>query len=396
MIKSKSNNRPHAKKLKTIALSIFLAVVVWFMVMSLTDPDITTTISNLPVRFTGESALREKALAVTGRSSIPPLSIVITGKRSDLMSNIDGIYVQVDLSEINAEGEYNMEGTVSVPGNRIKVEKEKYGDIPVKIEPLAAKEIAVSIKQSGSLKDKLVESVVTSPKITIMGAESEIDKVSGAVATVDISEMDTDNVIEAPYLLTDESGALINENETLESARSNVEITNTIYDTATLPVRIELSEELRGAYILKANSSTVTPATVTVGVKEGVSVESVAARINKPDVGDGDEYALVAVPGVYIPPENRMVKAKADIARKESIQLELPVRLDNVPDGLSASAEGNVVIIVSGEAGMVNNETVTASVDLAGLSKGTHTLPVVISGENVSAEGYYTVNVNIE
>lgn len=92
MINRKSS-KPHKKKVQTIALSILLSVIVWFMVTSLADPDITTTVSNLDVRFVGEMALREKALAVTGRNNVPQLSVVVTGKRSDLMNNMDNIYV---------------------------------------------------------------------------------------------------------------------------------------------------------------------------------------------------------------------------------------------------------------------------------------------------------------
>ena len=114
MINRKSS-KPHKKKVQTIALSILLSVIVWFMVTSLADPDITTTVSNLDVRFVGEMALREKALAVTGRNNVPQLSVVVTGKRSDLMNNMDNIYVQVDLGDIDSTGDYNLAGTISVP-----------------------------------------------------------------------------------------------------------------------------------------------------------------------------------------------------------------------------------------------------------------------------------------
>lgn len=395
MINRKSS-KPHKKKVQTIALSILLSVIVWFMVTSLADPDITTTVSNLDVRFVGEMALREKALAVTGRNNVPQLSVVVTGKRSDLMNNMDNIYVQVDLGDIDSTGDYNLAGTISVPTTRIKVEKEKYGDIPIKIEPLISKEIDVTVKQTGTLKNKLVKSVVNNPKVMIMGAESEMDKVEGAVATVDISALAEDNTEKVSYLLTDKSGALIDENETLESVRSNVEVSNTIYDAKTLPVEPMLTAELDKEYILKTDKSSVAPASVIVGVNGENNDDKVIARIDRINEDGEGEYSLETSNGMYIPPESQKVKIKPEIVKKSVVQLELEVRAENVPEGCSAKIDGLLTAMVWGEEGQVNNENVKATVDASGLSKGVHTLPVKLSGENAGFEGSYTINITIE
>lgn len=395
MINRKSS-KPHKKKVQTIALSILLSVIVWFMVTSLADPDITTTVSNLDVRFVGEMALREKALAVTGRNNVPQLSVVVTGKRSDLMNNMDNIYVQVDLGDIDSTGDYNLAGTISVPTTRIKVEKEKYGDIPIKIEPLISKEIDVTVKQTGTLKNKLVKSVVNNPKVMIMGAESEMDKVEGAVATVDISALAEDNTEKVSYLLTDKSGALIDENETLESVRSNVEVSNTIYDAKTLPVEPMLTAELDKEYILKTDKSSVAPASVIVGVNGENNDDKVIARIDRINEDGEGEYSLETSNGMYIPPESQKVKIKPEIVKKSVVQLEMEVHAENIPEGCSAKIDGLLTAMVWGEEGQVNNENVKATVDASGLSKGVHTLPVKLSGENAGFEGSYTINITIE
>ena len=157
----KKANVTNTQKLKTVILSVFLAVIVWFMVIYVNDPDITTTVSDLNVRFVGEMSLRDKKLAVTGKDKIPELSVVVTGKRSDLMNFMDDIYVQVDVSDIDTTGEYNLSGVISIPTTRISVEKEKYGDIPITVEPLEMKDIKVTVKQTGMLKDKIVKSTHT-------------------------------------------------------------------------------------------------------------------------------------------------------------------------------------------------------------------------------------------
>lgn len=392
----KKANVTNTQKLKTVILSVFLAVIVWFMVIYVNDPDITTTVSDLNVRFVGEMSLRDKKLAVTGKDKIPELSVVVTGKRSDLMNFMDDIYVQVDVSDIDSTGEYNLSGVISIPTTRISVEKEKYGDIPITVEPLEMKDIEVTVKQTGMLKDKIVKSSVNNPTVTITGAKSEIDEVAGAIATVDVSSIQEDGVENVNYLLTDANGELINKNETIESARSYVEVVNTIYDAKLLPVVPRLSAELDKEYILKADKSFATPASVTVGVDETNTDDKVIALIDKvPSDGFG-EYELELSSGMYIPEDNKKVKYKLDIVKKAVAQLELAVQAQNVQSGLTAKINNKLIAQVWGEEGKITTDNVKAYVDVSGLGAGTYNLPVKIEGENVSFAENYTIEVIVE
>lgn len=392
----KKANVTNTQKLKTIVLSVFLAVIVWFTVIYANDPDITTTVSDLNVRFVGEMSLREKKLVLTGKDKIPELSVVVTGKRSDLMNFMDDIYVQVDVSDIDVTGEYNLSSVISIPTTRISVEKEKYGDIPITVEPLEMKEIEVTAKQTGVIKDKMVKSSVNNPTVKITGAKSEIDVVAGAVATVDVSSIKEDGVQNVNYLLTDENGELINKNETIESARSYVEVVNTIYDTKILPVVPRLSAELDKGYILNADKSFATPESVTVGIDETNTDDKVIALIDKlPSEGE-DEYELESSSGMYIPEENKKVKYKLDIVKKAVAQLELTVQARNVQSDLTAKINDKLIAQVWGEDGKITTENIKAYVDVSGLGAGIYNLPVKIEGENVGFGENYTIEVIIE
>lgn len=320
--------KPHTKKIRTMALSVFLAVIVWFMVMSLTNPTITTTVSNLSVRFVGEQTLRDKNLAIIGRADIPALSVVVRGNRSDLMNFMDNIYVQVDVSGISSTGEYNLSGTISVPTTRITVEKENYSDIPITVEPLISKDIEVTVRQTGVPRNKLVSSVVDNPIVTVTGAESEISRVAGAVATVDVSRIRDENRDRVSYVLTDESGALISGNETLESARAEVEVTNIVYDAKTLPVEVVLSPELERIYTLDTAGTAVSPSSVTVGVREGGNIESVKAVVDRPAEEEAQEYLLQSADGMYIPQGSETVSIKPSLSSKDPAQHE-----EDIDDG---------------------------------------------------------------
>ena len=310
-------NKPHTKRIRTMALSVFLAVIVWIMVMSLTNPNITTTVSNLNVRFVGEQTLRDKKLAVTGRNSIPTLSVVVRGNRQDLMSYLDDIYVQVDVSNISEAGEYNLSGTISVPTTRISVERENYSDIPITVEPIISKDIALSIKQTGVPRGKLVESTAQTPIISLTGAQSELEKVAGAVATVDVSAIGDVKKERYGYVLTDESGSLISGNETIESTRAEVDITSTVYDAKTLPVEPALSAEMDKLYTLNTDKTVFSPSSVTVGVKPDNTDSKVLFIIDRPADENEQEYMLQRTDGMYIPHEESTVKAKPVLESKD-------------------------------------------------------------------------------
>lgn len=392
----KKSNVKNTHKFKTMTLSIFIAVIIWFMVIYINDPDITTTVSDLNVRFVGEMSLRDNGLAVTGKDEIPELSVVVTGKRSDLMDFMDDIYVQVNLGDITSTGEYELSGVISIPTTRISVEKEKYGDIPIVVETLEKKEIEVKAKQVGTIKDKLVKTEVVNPTVVITGAKSELDEVGGATANVDISAIEKDGTQKVGYLLTNSSGELIEKNETIESARSYVEVTNTIYDAVTLPVVPRLSAELDKNYILNADKSAVMPTTVTVGVNENNKDDKLIALIDKISPGGVGEYKLEESNGLYIPSDLNTVKVKPDVVKKTTLELELPVDVKNIAEGLRADVIGNLTVKVWGEDGKVNDNSVKLYVDASGYSAGVYNMPVKIDGTNVGLAENYTVEVFIE
>lgn len=316
MTKKKVSGR-QKKKLQTMVLSLLLSIIVWFMVMSLTNPTISITLTNLNVRFIGETALREKQLAITGREDIPPLSITVRGSRTDLMNYMEDIYIQVDVSNIDAEGTYTLTGKTSMPTTRISVEKESYGGITVNAEELISKEMEVEVKQTGSPHGKLVSSVATNPKVVISGARSEIEEVDGAVATVDIANAQSGPVV-VNYLLVNSSGALITGNETIESPRSEIEVINTVYNARALPVKPALNSTMAKIYDLDTERTEIERETVTVGLADGVDYDSVELVIDQSPENNGTEYLLKSEEGMYIPPEIVAITAKPVLRSKNS------------------------------------------------------------------------------
>lgn len=388
----KKQGGARTERAKVIVLSLVLAVVAWAAIMWVDDPDIIVTLNDLNVRFIGEAELRENGLVITGKSDLPQMSASVSGKRSDLMSYMDGVRIEVDASQITEAGEYTLSGALSLPSSRLSVEKEKYGDIPITVEKLAEKEIEVKVKQTGTLKNTLVKSEITEPKVLINGAKSEIDAVAYGVATVDISGVGEDSRELSGYVLMDADGNLI-KNETIETNTLSVEVLHTVYNLKNLPVEAELSDELSSQYAISA--VTVTPSRIDVGVRDANNDVSLKAVINKISDDGNIEAELTETEGMYIPEANKTVRIKAEVNKIVTKPVELNIEAQNAPDGKSVSVD-SVSVAVSGEESKLNNDNIKAYVDLSGLGRGTHTVRVKIEGEGITAPNNCYTIVTIE
>lgn len=378
----KKQSGARTERAKMIILSLILAVAAWAAIMWVDDPDITVTLNDLNVRFIGEAELKENGLVITGKSDIPQMSASVSGKRSDLMKYMSGVRIEVDASQITEAGEYTLAGALSLPSSRLTVVKEKYGDVPIRVEKLSEKEIEIRIKQTGTLKNKLVKSEITNPKVVINGAKSEIDAVAYGVATVDISGIDEDGGEPSGYVLMDAGGNLISKNETIETNTLSVEVLHTVYNLKNLPVESELSDELSSQYAISA--VTVTPSRVDVGVRDLNSDASVKAVISKISDDGNIEAELAEAEGMYIPEANKTVKIRAEVNKLVTKPVELNIEAQNAPEGKHVSIE-RVSLAISGEESKLNNDNIKAYVDLSGLRSGTHSVLVKIEGEGIIA-----------
>lgn len=386
-----NNNKKHTGNMGMMILSLIIAIGVWIAVNYLNNPDITTTLTGLHIKFTGEAELRNKGLVITGKSAIPSSSVVVSGKRKDLIDNMNNISVEVNVSEITETGDYSLKGTINLPTTKITVEKEKYGEIPITVEKLGEKEVPVKLRQSGILKSKLVKSELVKDTVKLTGAQSELDNVSYGIADVNAEDIKVNSTIRVKYLLLDNKGEYIEKNETLESYTPEVVVKNTIYDKIILPVNLKLTKEMEKKYVLNENECSMSVSTVEVGVLEGSSDESVTAYIDNPDT---DELTLHEASDMYIPSGHKKIKVKLSLTPKVTKDIELEPSAEGLSDGLYAEI-GKITVRVTATEDKINTENIKAHVKLDGIGIGEYKLPVEISGDMAEIEGTYTADVKI-
>ncbi len=286
-------------------MSVIIAVIAWALVIYITDPDITKTFSGISVEIVGEETLAEKGLVIVERDRIPKTSMKMQGKRSDLMKALDKAKVVIDVSQIDAQGEAQLEPASKVPNSRIVVEKIGAQTIPVTVEKLTSKDVPIRIIQTGELSGSLVKSKATPDAATIEGAASELEYVEAVEVIVDISTITETHTDKYSYSLILADGVDRDELYTINMEENLIEITNTLYTEKELPVKIKV---VSASQTLSEKDTRLDPKTVKVGIADGAAIDSLTVVID--EAAEEGEYKIEKEEGVYIPDSRRTVYIK--------------------------------------------------------------------------------------
>ena len=388
----KNNKKPRGK-VKTMIISVVVAILIWAAVIYINPPEMTTTISNLPVRIVGEETLRERGLAVVGRNNILGLSVSVKGKRNDLLNMSGGIYVDVDVSDITRSGEFDFAGNVSLPSSKLTLDSTKFDYVPLKVEEITTKEIPVRTEVVGKNDAYLIEPLPETNTITLEGAKSEMDNISYALLSIDSANMNEDVTVETGFVYMNSNNIPIPESETIRANTDIVTVECRAYHAVTVNVVPTLSQTLEKSYVLNTDKTTVSPQTIRIGVYDkNSSVTTVNAVVT--EIKDEVTAPLEEADGIFIPPSLKTVTVRPVADKIIQKPITVNVTATNVIPGLNARVNP-VTVTVSGKENDITPENIHASVNLSGMTQGEYSVEVEISSDNLTIDGKYYAEVTI-
>ncbi len=306
----------HKKKsIRYMIVSIIIAIAIWSVVTYMTDSEITKTLHNVEVRFTGLSELKSKSLIVKGIDGKHDFTVRFNGRRSEIISAIDSAYIEVDVSKIQNAGVQELDGTVMLNNLDLRVLKAQNKNIPVIVEPFDKKELEITVRKINSDSSRPIKSVPQKNTVIIYGARSDINNVGSAYVSVDDSQINASSESEYQVCLADKSGETIEDLGTIETGIQKITVVNTVYEPAEVTVVPKLSEELSREHRLDEEKTEVKPSKLKVGVLPGSSFETVTAIIDTDD-GEETECEIEIPEGMYIPKESAKVKVKASFIQE--------------------------------------------------------------------------------
>ena len=389
-------NKKKKSSLRTLILSLVLAIALWIVIGIIQDPDVRGSITHIPIEYTGIGALAERGLVVAPSSDHAEIEINISGKRRDLIESSTSVGLVIDVSDIIEPGEYMLDGTVMSASSRITVERERLNTIPVVIEKLVTEEFPITLVQNNVAKGILIETKLSETKVRASGAQSEIDKLEGIVAELDAAGILNDSQTEITLRPKLKGSALLPKNTTVSLSFSKVTAKNTIYSKKTLPVRMRLSPKLSSEYWLDTEASSCDISTAEIGVLPTCMAECVYLNINTADSENGN-YMLLSEEGMYIPEKDAEIKAKPVLVEKQRRHMDINLIAENIPPGLTPEFNPTLTgILVNATEDVLNEGSITGVLDLTGLIAGVHSVTVKMQNEKVTLNEEITVNVALE
>ena len=405
--------------------SLIIAFIVWLVIMNVSNPVITRTISNIPVNVSNASYIESMNLTCAIAEGFENISVSVEANRSiverltpsSISANVDLTQIiDMDASPVMAPV------TVSVPGvtqNGITVIPR---NIQLRLEEMESRDFVINPVAGSTTPARGYEvgTLVSNPeKMTIRGPQSLVEKIDKVQAEVDVTNLREDATLGATIHIYDKNGDELNESRMKyltfsvnESAiRVHVELYSVLTDVA---IHAETYGDPASGY--QVGEITVTPQTISIagtdtalsefreaGNRILITRESQAVDISG---ASSDVEIRVNLPD-YLPGGIRLADGFSDTVvvtvkilefNTKSVELETKtIEKNNLKEGFSAVFDSAVVDIrVKGENSALNHltaEDISASVDLTDLRPGTSAVPVYVElpdgfspVEDVSAE----------
>lgn len=366
------------------AVSAFAAVIIWIFVTQTENPTMDYTVKKIDISIKNENYLDNKGLVITNKDEIGEASVVIRGRRRDLINVLDSIEASVNVADIQEPGEYRIKAEYDIPNNTVDIAKRKTNTVLVKVSAIEEKEIDVKVIQTGKADNEsyIVESVLDTEKILIKGADEDIKKIDHASVYIDVSQMSETNEDIYNIVCENANGETIKVPDEVIIGQDTVGVINNVYEKITLDVNVTIPNELNG---YEVNILTTNREKVAVGLKSadisGISALSAILKVDEIVTGTGNYKAEINVPdGIYLDPKTKEVELSVEIIEKAEKIVTLPIKVKNAKKKGYTLLQENVQVKLSGDKQKLKAENVEAYIDLSKV-KGTGKKTVYVQFE---------------
>lgn len=383
-------------------LALFFAFTLWLAVYNLEDPTKSKTMTiNVSIENRENIEIMGKYFEVVDGSN--KVSFTVTAARSILDKLDESDFTAIaDMNQIVIDDEEER-GTVPIDiictanenKNSIKLSSTSK-TLKVALEDLMIKQFVVSAKSTGKVAEgyALGGVEVTAPNVLkVSGPKSIVEKITAAVATIDVSGMsDPWTAYKAKPVLYDKDGKEVDETR-LTKSDSTVTVSAEILNTKEVAIAVKPTGTPAEGYTVTSISSNPT----TILLKGNKSVLNAINSIEIPDelisvAGKNKDVEVTIDVSEYIPegvtlvdPEESTVEITVSIGKiKEKV---FRVQTENIiVTGLSTHSKlefelSSIAVHVLGleeDIANINSETLSGSIDVTHLPIGIHEVELIL------------------
>jgi YbbR domain-containing protein len=380
--------------LRVFLLAFILAMAVWVMAVTTSDPDRTSTLPQpVAIEFVGQ----DPGLIFTG--SVPTTVEISLRAPESIWRQIEddptSVRAIVDLTGLSS-GTHKVEVSVQVTASPVRILSVSPATLNLTIEPLSTLKLPVLLSITGepAIGYQAGDATLNPVEVAISGPDSIVSLVDSVRASLDLENARESIDTSLPLTAFDSSGGLLT-GLTLSPASVQVKIqVLQLGDYRDLAVKVVTVGRAASGYRLA--SVAAFPAIVTVYSANSALIESLPGYVetNSLDLSGASENIETRL-GLNLPTDVTLVGAQTVLVQVGITAIEdsltvgyRPVEVIGLGSGLTAQISPVTVdVILSGPIpaleSLSSNE-VTISVDATGYGPGTYQLTPIVT---IAVEG---------
>ncbi len=369
--------------IKTKIVSVLLAIIFWLYVTNVTNPFETRTVYNVPVRIENESFLEENGYKIknTYRSTV---DITIRGRRDAVQGvTTNDFDVYVDYSQIDSV--YDTKLAIGEPESRNKgVTIVSYypSSIDIQLDKNKSATFPVELKSNITMKPGyvLIGTTVSPESIPFYAEGSVIDSVGSIKADLEIKDLDRDITQEVQCIVYNKDG------KEISALSKDLKVTVKLEVAKEVPVSLVTRGRLATDYVETLRVIEPSEVLVTGPAETLAGISSI--KTEEVDIDELTQNLSATVP-LLVPEGVKLVDStdgvKVNINVEKLIYRDIDVPADRISI-LNATNDGSLTYEISTENHVlkfkgkqadiseIKVDNLKPSVDVAGLSEGTHKL----------------------
>ena len=372
---------------KLIIISIIASIALWVVIVQTVNPNVSYTITDVPVKILGEGTLRDRGIVVMNADEIPKFSVKVSGNRNDVLMAIDRVRINFDVSQFTQLGEFAVTPSVYAPQS-INVESQNLNNVMLQFEECVTKEIPISTEYTGLSKNKVIEITPKINKVTVSGAVSEMASLATCLITVDASEIKNTYTDMYTFIYANENGSKLEKQKTLFCNTVAVEAESKIYDKVEFSYEIEIADSMKDKYRIDIEKESLAEYIAGGMKKEEGSMPTLTYIIPSDEYENGRQEfnaTLEENSDVFVP--QKELKVFANVTKLKTKKVNISIEVINKADNITIECPSNLTIdLIMPEEIDVDLNHIKGYVDVADKTPGEYSIPITFENSEISAK----------
>lgn len=394
-------------------LSLVFALGCWFFAMGVNDPEVSLTVKDVPVTYTGEGALTADTgmQVISGRRD--EVDVRVRGARSVVLGlKSSDITVYADVSGVENAGKHKITCDVRLPQEDLSIVNVSDLSLSLFIDSTTDITVPVIVDIAGTAAEgcSFGAAKVSPSTIMLTGPSSELSKISHARVNISTGTISESFYGEYDYDLITYDGTEYT-NEFILRRTEKISVTVPVLMKKKVPLTVALHD--MGTLSDENVSLAITPGEITIAGERSAldSIQSITiGTINLSDVSDS---GLTTVMKVNVPDGitniSEIYEADVKITLRNITTRTFYVtryKTINVPEGITATVlENERQITLRGSESFLSGlsaDSITLVLDMSGVSSytGKKTVFAEVAIDNVTSgvmtTGAYKVQVQLQ